>query len=233
MISRAMQCLDETAALAILDANVDATQLDALSVHLDSCGYCRALVAAIGGSRLEQAADVAALTSLEPGTQIGKFIVDRELGAGASGVVYAARDPELDRLVALKLLHYRGDAQSSAHEALLLREARAMAKLSHPNLVPVYEVGSWEGSVFVAMELVEGGTLRDWLARGVRERALDVLRAAGAGLAAAHDAGLVHRDFKPENVLVGNDGRARVADFGLALALRLTCHVPRSRPRRS
>jgi tetratricopeptide (TPR) repeat protein len=209
-----MQCLDERTALAILDATIDRDELVAVSAHLDGCAYCRALVAAIGRS---DGADESPpeLTALEPGTQIGKFVVERELGAGASGAVYAVRDPELDREVALKLLHYRGEAHSPAHEEMLLKEARTMAKLSHPNLVPIYEVGRWEDSVYVAMELIAGGTLRDWLAADHGDP-LPVVIGAGRGLAAAHDAGLVHRDFKPENILVGTDGRARVTDFGLA-----------------
>lgn len=153
------------------------------------------------------------------GTAIGRFTVLGLLGIGGMGVVLSAYDPDLDRKVALKLL--RGDqfrgARAAAGRAALLREAKAMARLNHPNVVAVYEAGVLEGSGYVVMEQVEGITLRRWLdePRGWEE-ILDVLLAAGHGLAAAHRAGVVHRDFKPENVLVGKEGRVRVSDFGLA-----------------
>lgn len=136
------------------------------------------------------------------------------------GVVWRARDPELDRDVAVKVLRPEvatSAARSSEARARLKREAQAMAKLQHPNVIAVHEVGEASEQVFVVMELVEGGTLRQWLARRPRTvpAILEVFRQAGRGLAAAHAAGLVHRDFKPENVLVGEDDRARVTDFGL------------------
>jgi serine/threonine protein kinase len=154
--------------------------------------------------------------------RIGRFEVRGRLGEGGLGVVYAGRDPALDRPVALKLL--RRDAARSmpgedeAERRRMLREARMMARLSHPNVVTVHEVGEHEGRVFLAMELVEGQTLRAWTAAASRtwREVADVLQQAGNGLAAAHAAGVVHRDFKPDNVLIGQDGRVRVTDFGLA-----------------
>jgi len=148
--------------------------------------------------------------------RIGRYEICEVLGAGAMGVVYRARDPELDRLVAIKVV--RGSAASSSSDVRLLREAQAMARLRHPNVVPIFDVGPASGGVFVAMPLIEGGTLRTWLHDRSRsfDAILDRFVAAGRGLAAAHAAGLVHRDFKPDNVLVGADGEVHVADFGLA-----------------
>ena len=150
--------------------------------------------------------------------RVGRFVVVRELGRGAMGVVLVAYDEELDRKVAIKLLHVSGGIDASFGRTLLLREAQAMARLSHPNVVGVHEVGVVEGTVFLAMEYVVGVDLQHWLAETARpwREVLAVLRQAGAGLVAAHREGLVHRDFKPSNILVGEDGRVRVADFGLA-----------------
>ena len=153
-------------------------------------------------------------------TKIGRFTVLRELGAGGMGVVYAAYDEQLDRKVAVKLLRGEPGHDTTEGHARLLREAQALARLSHPNVVAVYEVGSFEDQVFLAMEFVQGQSLRAWLAAAPRPWR-DVVRVflqAGRGLAAAHGAGLVHRDFKPENAIVGDDGRVRVLDFGLARA---------------
>jgi tetratricopeptide (TPR) repeat protein len=137
------------------------------------------------------------------------------------GVVYTAYDPQLDRKLALKLLRaLTAPGAGSRAAARLLREGQALARLAHPNVISVHDVGTHEGQVFVAMELVEGGTLRDWLISTPRpwREILAMFVQAGRGLAAAHAAGLVHRDFKADNVLVGRDGRARVVDFGLAHA---------------
>ncbi|MCA9693542.1 MAG: serine/threonine protein kinase, partial [Myxococcales bacterium] len=155
-------------------------------------------------------------TALQRGDSIDRYLILARLGEGGMGLVYAAHDPELDRKVAIKLL--RGDPTDSGARDRLLREAQAMARLSHPNVITVHDVGTARGHVFVAMEYVEGGTLGTWLEEQERgwRAVLDVFLAAGRGLAAAHEAGLVHRDFKPDNVLLERDGRVRVADFGLA-----------------
>lgn len=147
---------------------------------------------------------------------IARFEVEKVLGEGGMGVVYLGRDARLDRPVALKLLH---DADTEG-VVDLEAEAQAMAKLSHPNVAHVYEVGEHEGRVFVAMEYVDGPTLRRWLseAEPSRDEILERFIQAGRGLAAAHAQGIVHRDFKPDNVLIGSDGRVRVVDFGLARA---------------
>ncbi len=161
-------------------------------------------------------------------TRIGRFTVLRRLGAGAMGLVYSAYDGELDRKVAIKVLHQRlhGDAQVQSR---MLREAQALAKLSHPNVVAIYEVGWFGHTLFLAMEFIEGRTIRQWLREAPRSwrEVLQVYLDAGRGLAAAHAAGMVHRDLKPDNILVGNDGRVRVVDFGLAR--RSSAEPPRTR----
>ncbi|MCX4242196.1 serine/threonine-protein kinase [Paraliomyxa miuraensis] len=155
------------------------------------------------------------------GRQLGRYVVLERLGAGAMGVVLAAYDPELDRKVAIKLLHPRERSASGDQGRLrLLAEAQALARLSDPNVVAVHDVGTHDGQVFVAMEFVEGQTLGRWLGGTPRswQEVLEVMLAAGRGLAAAHARELAHRDFKPDNVMLGSDGRVRVMDFGLARA---------------
>lgn len=153
---------------------------------------------------------------LERGSTVGRYLILDRLGEGGMGVVYAAHDPELDRRVALKLL--RPDRAEKETALRLQREAQAIARLSHPNVVAVHDAGTFGEQVFVAMELVEGRTVRQWLAaeRPSWREIVTVFVAAGRGLSAAHAAGLAHRDFKPDNVLLGRDGRVRVVDFGLA-----------------
>jgi tetratricopeptide (TPR) repeat protein len=166
----------------------------------------------------EKEADAPAGVILERGQTIDRFVVLGLVGRGGMGEVYAAYDPELDRKVAIKLLRARGDAADG--KTRLLREAQAIAKLQHPNVVVVYDVGTFGESIFMAMEFVEGRTVGGWLQAGTEPRSLRevlaVYLAAGRGLAAAHAAGLVHRDFKPDNVMVTTDGQVRVMDFGLA-----------------
>ena len=160
--------------------------------------------------------DAAVDERLARGTSVDRYVVLYELGTGGMGVVYAAYDPQLDRKVALKLLH--AHSRSSRARTRLLREAKAIARITHLNVVTVHDVGTFEGRVFVAMEYIEGLTLRRWLqeARRPWPEVLSVLHDAGEGLAAAHEGDLIHRDFKPDNVLVEEGGRAVVLDFGLA-----------------
>ena len=172
-------------------------------------------VGAVGGAR----GDVGgARDELAPGVAIGHFVIERKVGAGGMGEVYAAHDPRLDRRVAIKVLRPTSRAADAATR--LVREAQALAKLAHPNVVAVYEVGEADGRVFLAMQFVEGETLGEHLARA-RPRWDEVLRlyvAAGRGLAAAHAAGLIHRDVKPGNVLIDRHGHVAVTDFGVARA---------------
>jgi predicted Ser/Thr protein kinase len=149
--------------------------------------------------------------------QVGRFVIDRRLGVGGMGVVFEGHDPKLGRKVAIKLLH-----EGAGDQTRLLREAQALAQLTHENVVQVYEIDTDGDQVFVAMQFIAGQTLGQWI--GERERSWQEIVAmfagAGAGLVAAHAKGIVHRDFKPDNVLVGSDGVPRVLDFGLARAAK-------------
>jgi tetratricopeptide (TPR) repeat protein/predicted Ser/Thr protein kinase len=208
-------CLDDNAIAALLDGEVLPAERAALSAHLDTCDACRALVA-----DAFQSATVEGPRILGPGTTLDRYVVLEAVGAGAMGVVYAAYDPELGRKVALKVLRPDplADSPSRGARRRLLREAQALAKLSHPHVIAIHDVGTLDGEIFLTMEFIEGGTLGGWLASGKRSwrAVLELLRQAGEGLAAAHEKGLIHRDFKPENVLVEAGRRARVTDFGLA-----------------
>lgn len=147
-------------------------------------------------------------------TEVGRYQLLERIGEGASGIVYRAHDPALRRDVALKLVR----APDPRRAAQVLQEAHALAKLSHPNVVAVFDAGVTDDAVFIAMELVAGTTLDAWFSSKPRSEleTIGTMLSAGRGLAAAHGAGLVHRDFKPGNVMVGDDGRVRVLDFGLA-----------------
>ncbi len=195
-------CLSAEQIALYVAGDASITDSAGLERHVDSCETCRrGIAAAVRAGRGERT--------------LGRYVVIDELGAGGMGVVYRAFDPELGRKVAVKLLHIGDPAEARAR---LAREGRALAALSHPNVVAVYDIGTAGDDIFLAMELVAGTTLRAWLAERPRDQRsiLDVFRQAGRGLAAAHATGLVHRDFKPENVLVRSDGRAQVGDFGLA-----------------
>ena len=159
---------------------------------------------------------------LPQGTHVDRYIILGLVGKGGMGAVYKAYDPELDRSIALKILTLSPQEGEtvSLPQARLMREAQALAKLNHPNVVFVFDVGTYEESVYIAMEYVEGKTLRDWLKEDqpTHKEIIAVMVAAGRGLQAAHLEGIVHRDFKPENLIVGNNGQVKVLDFGLARA---------------
>jgi tetratricopeptide (TPR) repeat protein len=189
--------------------------------HIDRCESCRRVVSALAATACSAGADPpvpGSDTGLRPGDVLGRFALVRLLGHGSMGEVWAAHDRELDREVALKLLRLRSGQLGGEATARLRREAQAMARLNHPNVVTVYELGTdHEDRVFCAMELVDGVTLRRWLEtpRSWRD-VLGVASAVARALAAAHAVGLIHRDIKPENVLIATDGRTLVSDFGLA-----------------
>ena len=179
----------------------------------------------LGSPTISVGVPLGAVTDVAVGETVGRFTILEQIGVGGMGRVFRAYDPRLARFVALKLLHRSSDERARLR---MIREAQAMAALSHPNIVPVYDIGQVAHglgrAVFIAMELVDGRTLSQWLVVQARdhEAILAVFEGAGAGLAAAHEAGLVHRDFKPSNVLVDRDDRPRVLDFGLARAMDST-----------
>jgi serine/threonine protein kinase/formylglycine-generating enzyme required for sulfatase activity len=179
-------------------------------------------------SREDAAEDEQDVGVFQRGSTLGRYLVLELLGTGGAGVVYAAYDPELDRKVALKVLRPQeatGDAER--RQARLLREARAIAKVSHPNVVAIFDVGVNDGQVFLAMEYLAGGTLRQWM--GARRRpwreVVAMFIEIGRGLAGAHAEGLIHRDFKPDNVLLDKAEKPKVLDFGL---VRLTTDLESS-----
>jgi hypothetical protein len=211
-------CPDANTLAAYVEGQLDPALRDDVVRHLDTCEACLA-IAAIGS----QAATV---TSTETGGSVegdplaagrlGRYEIISVLGTGGMGIVYLARDPQLERRIALKVIR-RGSADAPAR-ARLVREARVMARLSHPNIVTVFDAGETDGEAYIAMELVEGTTLARWLAAEPRAPAQILAKfcVAGRALQAAHEANIVHRDFKPANVLFDARGRVVVADFGIA-----------------
>lgn len=206
------RCPSDDQLAAFTAGALEGNELADVEQHVDGCVECRQLVAAVSNGSAPPASPGPVL---QAGDTLGRYEIEKLIGAGGMGVLYVARDPKLARRVALKLLRPAYGIEDG-HQRLL-REAQAMAGLAHPNVVSVFDIGEANERIFMSMELLEGGTLREWTQRprGWRQ-VLKMFCAAGEGLAAAHAAGVVHRDFKPENVIIGRDGRPRVGDFGLA-----------------
>ncbi|HEX7700679.1 MAG TPA: protein kinase, partial [Kofleriaceae bacterium] len=242
-----MGCFGDETIAAYVDGTLDLDMVVRVDHHIDGCTTCRAQLSAVVSSpvmhsfvlgsdderpgirgsapTIDVLVAVADARPNDPlsGLTIGRYIVESVIGRGAMGVVVRAHDPELQRAVAIKLVapSLRGASigmVSGGWRARLRAEARAMARLRHPNVVAVYDVGSIGDQLFVAMELVEGESLAQRLARD-RHDVLELCIGAGRGLCAAHAAGLVHGDIKPDNILVDRDGRAVIGDFGLARAI--------------
>src|SRR5258707_3325052 len=225
-----MSCASAETLLEFIEGRLSSEAFDGVEQHLSQCEACRELVAvATPATSPESAGDDESFPS---GGQpkVGRYEILAPIGAGGMGVVYAAHDAQSDRKVALKVLRPSGLPGVSPQQlrARILREGRAMALLSHPNVLGVHDVGEFQDQVFVAMEIAEGGSVTSWLRERSRswKEVLDVFLAAGRGLSAAHAKGLVHRDFKPDNILFGGDGRVRVTDFGVAQLLAVSGSEP-------
>jgi len=242
-----MDHLDDNAASEFVSGAMPPSVVTKVEGHLATCRECRTLVAALAADGAEDSdietkkrgKESPSQVALRPtrtltiGDRVGRYLVLSTLGAGGMGVVFAAYDPHLDRKVALKLLRAGITYNTKDARARLRREAQAIAQLSHPNVVNVYDVGTTDdGDLYIAMEFVEGDTLTTWLKNYPRtwREILDVFVQAARGLIAAHGVGLLHRDFKPDNVLVGGDGRVRVTDFGLARSLMVPEEQIKPRP---
>jgi tetratricopeptide (TPR) repeat protein len=223
----AVDCPDEGTLLSYAAGELDGVELDRVDEHVDVCRACAELVALaarepVAGTRWsgETGTRCGAIATTGPDEvpyEIGRYIILGRLGQGGMGTVFAAYDPRLERHVAIKVL--RRDRSIDARR--LRMEARSLAALAHPNVVSVFEIGDAAGALYLVMELVDGVTLRLWCRDRKPVEILAAYVEAGRGLAAAHAAGLVHRDFKPDNVLVGRNGArriVRVTDFGLARA---------------
>jgi serine/threonine protein kinase len=197
-------CPSEDELVRMVEGALDTASLSVIESHIDTCDDCAAVVGGLG-----------AVGAPPKPRQVGRYLLDRKIAAGGMGEVWAAWDPKLRAEIAVKLVRPDRTDEGRDRERLL-REARSLAKLTHPNVVTVYDVGEAGGEVFIATELVAGDTLADRGGASADWRMLVRLYSQAArGLAAAHAVGVVHRDVKPANLLLGADGRVRVADFAL------------------
>jgi tetratricopeptide (TPR) repeat protein len=196
-----VRCLGIDELIAMVEGTLPPERSDTVLQHVDRCVDCAEVIANLG--------------SLDgPDRRVGRYRIERLLGTGGMGIVYEAFDPELQRRVAIKLV--RPDSTNPAHQTLMLKEARTLARLSHPGVMAVHDVGEHDGQVYVTTELVDGHTLAAWQARRSITEIVGAWIQVARGLAAAHAEGIVHRDVKPANVFVGRDGRVRIGDFGIA-----------------
>jgi tetratricopeptide (TPR) repeat protein len=231
-------CPGEETVLAFVRGVLAEARRSVVEQHVGICRACSELATwAAADAATENRAPApdgwSAGTQLAPGMRVGRYQILGAIGRGGMGEVYAAYHPDLDRRIALKVV-YGEEAGKADRQHRLLREAQIIARLDHPNIVAVHDAGVIDGRVYLAMEFVDGQTIATWRrerARSWRE-VVEVFLAAGRGLAAAHAASVVHRDFKPQNVMIGTDGRVRVMDFGLARPLRSPDPVPEPGPER-
>lgn len=212
-----LECPPEEVLVRFLERVASEVEIGQVESHLEGCSSCRTTLALVAdalegeGPKVDSEAQVWAA-----GSVVGPYRLERVVGSGSMGEVFLAMDDRLGRRVALKQVRRR--ARSAQTERLLAEEARGLARVAHPNIVTLFDVNLGEVGAWLAMEYVEGVTLREWLSvRRTTSQILDVFRQVAAGLTAAHEAGVVHRDVKPANILVGHDGRVRVTDFGLAM----------------